>query len=113
MNYEEFGLMHTHEDRVNAAKAAITFLWGTEWSRNPKESNHIYNSIQKLFEFSGDEGFYDAAEAMEIMSLPDKVDPDLVEYGVEKLRESFDFDEAPTAREYWVEAIRMARRAAK
>ena len=113
MTYEEFGLDHTHEERVNAAKAAIAFLWGTELSRSKKESNHLNNAIEKLFDFSGDEEFFEAAEELDILSLPDTKDPNLVEYGVEKLKESFDLDNTPTNRGYWVEAIRMARRASE
>lgn len=113
VTYEEFGQLHTHEDRVNAAKAAITFLWGTEWSGKPKEASHLHHATQKLFDFSGDECFMEAAEEMNMMQLPDHKDPDLVEYGAEKLREAFNFDDAPTNREYWVEAIRLARKAAQ
>lgn len=113
VTYEEFGSLHTHEQRVNAAKAAITFLWGTEWSGKPKESSHLHHATQKLFDFSGDEPFLEAAEELNMMSLPDEKDAELVEYGAKKLREAFNFDESPTTREYWVDAIRFARKASQ
>lgn len=110
--YEQYGQRHTNEQRQLAAKAALSFLFGADWTVE-RTISFLAPATDRLFAFAGDEAANLASHELDIMNLPDRPDKQIVEEGVQALMKAFDFKEAPHRRKYWMEVVRNARLASQ
>jgi len=109
MDYVNWGQKHTREQRKQAALAGIGLLFGAVWS-DAHTTSYLGPATQRLLAFAGQDAYDEVAAEVDLVSLPDEANPELVERAVQAMWKAFDPNESPNGRRLWREVARHARR---
>jgi hypothetical protein len=112
MTYAEFGQTYPRENRIKAAEAAIALLFAS-YIDHPTASSYVSTGVERLEEFAGEEVWLEVAHRLNIMGIGDEPNREVLEVGIQTLREAFDWKTSPNGHRWWRDVIVWARRDTK